>query len=293
MAEVDIPSPEACVICLERLTERAIALPCKHDQFDFSCIGTWLNQQEVCPLCKGSVTAVKYDLGKTDGGTIFTLPPPDPNRSAEDPRCYRWHPYRSAHRSRTELRAQDARRANRIRASRVDHDKNSSDVSDPVISFRRGVYRAQTYSLRVGSNDISRYKNLTSSSFTSNPAMTSRAKTWIRRELSAFDFLNPESPSYGHADRRASNAEFLLEYIISILKSIDLRGSQGQAEALLKDFLGQANCRLFLHELEAFLRSPYERLDDWDAHVQYHGQVQACQKEPTHLPRIEDTYVQR
>lgn len=104
--------------------------------------------------------------------------------------------------------------------------------------------------------------------------LVSRAKRWIRRELSAFKFLDPSSTSYGNSDRRTSNAEFLLEYVVSILKSIDLRGSSGQAEELLKDFLGRENTRLFLHELEAFLRSPYEKPEDWDKHVQY-AEVQA------------------
>jgi hypothetical protein len=277
MAEADIPdlpSPEACLICLERLDQRAVALPCKHDQFDFSCIGTWLHQQRVCPLCKASVAAVKYDLGNADGGTFYSLPTLNstPQTSIEAIRYRSRLPYRNSYSYRPESRqrAPDARRVARTRVFRGGHVRVTAKVADPAISFRREVYRAQRYSLRVGSNRISRYQNLTPSSFTSNPALVSRAKTWTRRELSAFDFLNPESPSYGQSERRASNAEFLLEYIISILKSIDLRGSQGQAEALLKDFLGHANARLFLHETEAFLRSPYERLEDWDAHVQYH-----------------------
>ena len=37
---------------------------------------------------------------------------------------------------------------------------------------------------------------------------------------------------------------------------------------MLQDFLGRDNTRLFLHELKAWLRSPYT-LEDWDRHVQY------------------------
>lgn len=274
MVDVDVPelpNLEDCVICLDQLTERAIALPCKHDQFDFGCLGTWLNQQQVCPLCKGSVTAVKYELSKVDGGTIVTLPPPESNSYSEDLRNHRQHPYRNHRRYRpaSSHGIPNAPGVIRARISREGRVQDPAELADSAISFRRRVYRTQNYSLRVGSNRISRYQNLTPSSFTSNPALVVRAKTWIRRELSAFDFVNPDAPSHGHSDRRASNAEFLLDYILSILSSIDLRGSQGQAEALLKDFLGQANARLFLHELEAFLRSPYERLEDWDARVQY------------------------
>ena len=43
---------------------------------------------------------------------------------------------------------------------------------------------------------------------------------------------------------------------------------------MLSDFLGRENTRLFLHELRAWLRSPYEALADWDRHVQY-GDVES------------------
>ena len=69
--------------------------------------------------------------------------------------------------------------------------------------------------------------------------------------------------------RRASNAEFLLEYILAILKTVDIKSSQGQAEEMLAEFLGRDNAQLFLHELRAWLRSPYTELEGWDRHVQY------------------------
>jgi hypothetical protein len=92
-----------------------------------------------------------------------------------------------------------------------------------------------------------------------------------------FEFLNPDTNSdgAGRSDgdravhRRANNAEFLLEYIIAILRTVDIKGSGGQAEELLQEFLGRANARLFLHELHAWLRSPYNSLEDWDRAVQY------------------------
>lgn len=70
-------------------------------------------------------------------------------------------------------------------------------------------------------------------------------------------------------ERRSNNAEFLLEYIIGILKTVNIKGSGGQAEELLKEFLGSDDAGLFLHELRAWLRSPYVVLEDWDRNVQY------------------------
>ncbi|KAI9757040.1 MAG: hypothetical protein M4579_003609 [Chaenotheca gracillima] len=109
--------------------------------------------------------------------------------------------------------------------------------------------------------------------FQDDPEIVSRARKWIRRELQVFEFLNPENASEpdsnGGVTRRANNAEFLLEYIIAILKTVDIKSSTGQAEEMLQEFLGRDHTRLFLHELRAWLRSPFASLQDWDRAVQY------------------------
>jgi regulator of sirC expression with transglutaminase-like and TPR domain len=64
-----------------------------------------------------------------------------------------------------------------------------------------------------------------------------------------------------------NNAEYLLEYIIEMLKAVEAKG--GKAEELLTEYLGQENSQLFLHELCSWMRSPYQNLDDWDRAVQY------------------------
>jgi len=127
------------------------------------------------------------------------------------------------------------------------------------------------FSLHVGSNRVSRFKELTPQIFSRDPELVSRARKWIRRELQVFEFLTPDKSS--SSDRRANNAEFLLEYIVAILKTVDIQGSGGQAEDMLQEFLGRDNTRLFLHELRAWLRSPYTSLEDWDRHVQYNEAV--------------------
>lgn len=155
-------------------------------------------------------------------------------------------------------------------------------LSEDPIAARRNVYRYQLYSLRVGSNRLSQYTEVTPDHFNRDETLLSRARKWIRRELQVFSFLAPASegepqgqgqvPRAGRQrleERRANNAEFLLEYVIAILRTIDIKGSSGQAEELLRDFIGRENARLFLHELLAWLRSPYTSLEDWDRHVQY------------------------
>lgn len=79
----------------------------------------------------------------------------------------------------------------------------------------------------------------------------------MRRELQVFSFL------------QHPNIEFLIEYIIAVLKKIEIKDSEGAAKDLVAEFLGAENAALFLHELESWLRSPYETLSNWDSHVQY------------------------
>ncbi|KEF62089.1 uncharacterized protein A1O9_00061, partial [Exophiala aquamarina CBS 119918] len=263
-----------CVICLDVLVEKAIALPCRHEQFDFSCLGQWLQRRQICPLCKGEVRAIRYDVDKEANGAskIFHLPPPA--EEVGQPR-------------RRNIEALAAR--HRLRWARQDrrfsqHQENSHCAVQSQatgLAFRRAVYRSNLFSLYVGSNRISCYRGITPVSFQRDERLVSRARAFLRRELSVFDFLRPEpsssttsssvvsSAAAATESRRGSTADFLLEYVISILKSIDLKGSSGQAEELLTDFLGRDNARLFIHELQAWLRSPYERLEDWDRNVQY------------------------
>ena len=100
--------------------------------------------------------------------------------------------------------------------------------------------------------------------------LISRARKWIRRELQVFEFLGPDTGNDHRAAGKAGNVEFLLEYIVAILKTVDIKGSGGQAQDMLQEFLGADNTRLFLHELRAWLRSPYIALEAWDRNVQYH-----------------------
>jgi hypothetical protein len=43
---------DACVICLSDIAERATTVPCKHDNFDFLCLASWLQNRSTCPLCE-------------------------------------------------------------------------------------------------------------------------------------------------------------------------------------------------------------------------------------------------
>lgn len=240
------------MICLERVSEQAIAQPCKHDSFDFLCLISWLQEQPSCPLCKTKIENVQYDFADDRTYKTYAIP-----GKAAKPETVT---------STTNHRGFDPRTRRPYRPRRPCNPR-VVPTPDEAILRRRHIYRNQLYSLHVGSNRLSRFRDLTPQLFISDAELASRARKWIRRELQVFEFLSPDNAS--GSDRRANNAEFLLEYIVAILKTVDIQGSSGQAEDMLQEFLGRDATRLFLHELRAWLRSPYNSLDDWDRHVQY------------------------
>ncbi|KXX75038.1 E3 ubiquitin-protein ligase ICP0 [Madurella mycetomatis] len=267
--------PDCCVICLDAISDPCAALPCAHAHFDFLCILSWLEQRATCPLCKASVYKVRYtDVQR--GESIYRVPnAPRTRNSAEG----------SEAAAETDIGFASSRGLEAIRrCGRRDllrrNTTRAPPTADGAIQRRRRIYRHQLYSLHVGSNRVSRYRPApTPALFSSTPHLVSRARLWIRRELQVFSFLSEDADSDSTRGsnpttdrdrlRRRANAEFLLEYIIAILKTVDLQGSAGQAEAMLSDFLGRDHARLFLHELRCWLRSPSQSLTEWDREVQY------------------------
>lgn len=240
-----------CVICLDSISERAIASPCRHHSFDFLCLVSWLQESPTCPLCKAEVESVEYERRSPKDFKVFKVP--------QKPRPATFtHTAQNSHLSRPQVNWRARRPRPRL-----------SPSADAALLRRRQIYLLQLYSLHVGSNRLSRFRNLTLELFCRDEELISRARKWIRRELQVFDFLNSEMASGEGIIKKPNNAEFLLEYTIAILKTVDINGSGGQAEEILQEFLGRDNVRLFLHELKAWLRSPYVLLEDWDHHVQY------------------------
>lgn len=246
-------SEDCCVICLERVSEQAQANPCQHKSFDYLCLLSWLEQRTTCPLCKAEVTSVHYEITEDKKYRVYNV-----NKS------------NSVGRASPQISIRGANRGRRGQyRSRPSCTPRPVQTPDEALLRRRYIYRHQLFSLHVGSNRLSRFRDLTPQLFSSDAELISRARKWIRRELQVFEFLSLNAPDSSNTTRRANNAEFLLEYIIAILKTVDTQGSSGQAEEMLQEFLGRENTRLFLHELRAWLRSPYTSLDDWDRAVQY------------------------
>lgn len=269
----------ACVICLSEISEACTAKPCAHNNFDFLCLASWLQQKTSCPLCKAEVVEIQYDftdqgnsktyrvpkIGLQSTGTVST--PQESRQTSHSNHHFRGRRQHSSHVN--------------YRHGRRSFPPSSSDPqvrARGALARRRQVYRDHLFSLHVGTNATSRYKDITLRQLQSDPDLISRARAWIRRELQVFEFLNedtesPRSENSGaegspRRRRRQNNALFVLEYVIAILKTVDIQESSGHAENLLSDFLGRENSQIFLHELRNFLRSPFS-IEAWDNHVQY------------------------
>lgn len=240
---------DVCTICLDPISERAVAVPCNHLTFDFLCLVSWLQEQPTCPLCKRTVTKVEYDFRSPEDYKTYHVPK-DHQPLRNDT---------SAHARRSHLPL------NRHRRQQPAAPPPPTD--DPSLSRRKHIYRHRLFALHVGSNRFSQYRSITPSDFSSQ-ALQSKARTFLRRELQVFSFLDSSStniPGRG----RGGNRDFLIEYIIAILKTCEIRGADGKAEELVSEFLGRENARQLLHELEAWLRSPFATLREWDEVVQY------------------------
>ncbi|WPG97694.1 ring finger domain protein [Acrodontium crateriforme] len=228
---------DPCIICLEPITERAVAVPCNHLAFDFICLASWIQEISKCPLCKADVTEVQYDFsGPNDFKTYHVAAGNLPRQSL-----------------------------NTTTTIRRNHRGESAPLIriDPSLRKRRRIYRDSLYSLHIGSNRHSGYQEITPTSFSASLELQSRCRAFLRRELQVFAFLD-QAPS-----PRGGSRAYLIEYIVAIVKINDPKDASGHAVDLVADFLGRENASLLLHELMAWLRSPYIRLDEWDAQVQY------------------------
>lgn len=215
-----IEEEDCCVICMEAVSDKAVAQPCKHDNFDFVCLLSWLQERSACPLCKADVKTVQYQFADNGAYKTYEVPTvPQLSNGGASPSRPNGFTYRTSRPPRPLRRG----------IPRWRGTPRPLPTPDEAIQRRRHVYGNQLYSLHVGSNRVSRFRDLTPDLFTRDEELASRARRFMRRELQVFEFLNPDH-STGSSDRRANNAEFLLEYIVAILKTVDIQGSSGQAE---------------------------------------------------------------
>lgn len=266
---------EDCGICLNPISDRAVIVPCNHLCFDVHCLLRCLREGPRCPICREDVEKIEYEwAGPEDFKTYYV------RKEGERVVIVSYDRPQP-----TDLPT----KARRMRGENYVDDFEDQHVryEDPALAFRRQVYKRQLSSSHVGSNSVSGYRDFTAKYFRESPELQSRARTFLRRELLAYspvDVLNerhrqiyeqqntaPNPPSLPTVRYGESNRESLIEWIVALLKHCEVKGADGKAQDLLAEHIGKHNAPVLLHELQAWLRSPYARLDQWDRQVQYLG----------------------
>lgn len=142
--EDDDSEINCCVICLDTISEPCTSIPCSHTNFDFICLVNWLQQRPTCPLCKASITQVRYSDPHTPGdlSTYSVLPKPiEPLSSANN------HPPPAEYARFNRPRPRQRRRS----------PPRRPPSPDSALEFRRRIYRHNLYSLRKISMPLSTY----------------------------------------------------------------------------------------------------------------------------------------
>lgn len=266
---------DVCTICLSPVTERAVAVPCNHLAFDFICLAQWLQNRATCPLCKSEVDEVQYDF-----------------RETWDFKRYLLHNKKSRAVEERERTGGGSHSSSAPASICEDERRESCIVENPALTFRRYVHEHKLYSLHVGSNRSSGYQDYAPATFSASRELQSRARAFLRRELRVFDsFAESTSTatasgsrlsstrSSGRSTRRTrapgATLDYMVEYVLTILRTQSPKSFDGRAEDLVAEFVGRDRARLLLHEIDAWLRSPFRRLEAWDQVVQYPANASA------------------
>ncbi|KAH8827760.1 hypothetical protein DL96DRAFT_1600205 [Flagelloscypha sp. PMI_526] len=242
-----------CSICLHPYNDRTLIPTCSHE-FCFECILVWSEQSRRCPLCAANLgdylihkIRSKFDYEKR------YLPP----LASKSPK-----PHVPLQPMSVTGRRRQARPPVRDRWGPRDAD-DEEDRLDRSIQRRKWLYERHLFAKHVASNAHTRFKPYpTPAQFAASPELISRTITFLRRELRVWVSLD---------------IEFLTTFIISMMKSIDIRSES--AVKLLSEFLDMdtpyaegyrhPNAEHFAHEVYTYVRSPFKDLFVYDAAIQY------------------------
>ncbi|KAH9961815.1 hypothetical protein BC827DRAFT_1131354 [Russula dissimulans] len=243
-----------CTICLQAIADRAVIPTCSHE-FCFECLMIWSEQSRRCPLCAQNIgDYLIHHIRSTYDYQKHFLPPlrtsPRPLSRPDGARIAPPH-----------------RRRERVWGQRDRAAQDEADALERAVTRRRWIYQHDLYAKHVASNKYTRYRPFpTPAQFATSQDLISRMTVFLRRELLVWP----------NAD-----VEFLVTFVISLMKSIDIRSES--AIRLLAEFLDMdaahapggrhITAEHFAHgmspiEIYCYLRSPYRDLGVYDSVVQ-------------------------
>ncbi|BFZ59306.1 hypothetical protein YB2330_000312 [Saitoella coloradoensis] len=272
--------PDDCTICLQpiNLTTQALVSHCYHT-FDLTCLQQWLQISRRCPLCNGNVSYILHAI--TEEGSYEKIVLPSLADEKGQPGL--------GLEARAWIRDRFAQGRNRMRSRRGmerrvnEQVMSTSPLSPSAIARRRFVYTNHLRSAHIASNAHTRFRpdaDITTEKFRGSNEMQNRARVFLRREVLAFGFWRTRTSAGAGAGAGAEDGEgdaryreFLVEYIISVLKNVGILTPA--ARRLIGEFLdagsedtesvdANTNTSILLHELRTWLRSPFQGLEGWD-----------------------------
>ncbi|KAM3456412.1 hypothetical protein MY3296_001691 [Beauveria thailandica] len=290
-------SDNRCVICLDNVSDPCELGPCGHHSFDGGCIDTWIAVRPRCPLCKAVVHEIIRGPHGLPGRPVTRLPTPaelfraryppassSPRGSASasssssspssPPSSSSSSSSRRGRRPRytpADFVAAGAAYARTAAAAAARLPTTPTPTTSIAIRNRRDVYAQGLFSLPVDSSDSAAAVRAASHDVTTTraparfflrePHVTTRARAFLLRELRVvFDYVP------------AVRAAFLADHVASMFRSardVEELAAASELHILLAADLGGSAARLLMHELKAWLRSPYASLEEWDAAVRY------------------------
>jgi len=69
-----------CAICLDRMSDRSVAIPCCHE-FDYQCISEWAANHSLCPVCRRNMDFIHHNI---KSNTEYFVHPVIPQHNDED-----------------------------------------------------------------------------------------------------------------------------------------------------------------------------------------------------------------
>jgi len=295
---VAVDDEEHCIICLQNIIDRTLLPECGHKYTCFQCICAWITSgsnslnSRRCPLCNTPIgTHLIHNLRGEHDFQKHWLPPVNTEAAADKGSTL---PRQFLGRVPQGTLAENRHRRNIRWGKRPAKGLDELEDLEKAIERRRHIYRRNLFAKHVASNRHTRYKPYPSpAQIAASQDLCSRILKFVRRELRVWEGLD---------------IEFLTQYIISLLRTMDLRSER--AIALLGEFLDSQDVWIpdplptsrtirapsrrvcnamtthpsedkteprhrhihaehFAHELYTYLRSPFTDLAMWDRTIQY------------------------
>jgi len=236
-------SPDlSCSICLSAVENRAFTDACYHT-FCFECLVEWSRVRAVCPLCKKSFHSIIHSFRSYDDYKLYHVPKSYMSNSINMP-------------SPNNSTSSHFARVGRLMSGANAAAMPPLNDGDPMLALRRRLYsHSDEMQLRgLLSSDgvvISPPHQVSPAMFDCYPVMLERVRPWVLRDIAVI------------IDNGEVSA--IADIVLGLLRNFPIT-SEDFYERLFP-YLG-LHTRRFLHELDAFARSPFD-MTTYDARAVY------------------------